>query len=185
MLEKTMKAEGVVCQPLLAGRDEGGEARVQEGKEVEAGEDRVGAERRVGGEGPRPSEPSEARPLGCECKPLRRGWLDLLPSPIAATCARLSNWIWADLCKSHLIWIKLIFFFQVSRVLKLIFFSPSFCFFFFSFLVSLSDHVTPVRESGGPLPLPGHPHEVPGPLRRGGGGTALHLVSYEGPSSQT
>lgn len=54
----------------------------------------------------------------CECK-TQFSCLDLLPAPLASRIRRLKEWIWEDLSKPHLIWIKLIFFFQSASLVVL------------------------------------------------------------------
>lgn len=54
----------------------------------------------------------------CECK-TQFSCLDLLPTPLASRIRRLKEWIWEDLSKPHLIWIKLIFFFQSASLVVL------------------------------------------------------------------
>jgi len=53
---------------------------------------------------------------GFECKPRK---FDFLPKTISEKCSRLKSWILSDLSKSHLIWIKLIFFFQSASLVVL------------------------------------------------------------------
>ena len=49
------------------------------------------------------------------CKP-GPSCLHLLPGPLARRWERLRDWFWRDMTRTHLLWIKLIFFFQVRQL---------------------------------------------------------------------
>ena len=53
------------------------------------------------------------------CKSGRTTCCDLLPSALATRLSKMRKWMWEDLTKSHLIWIKLIFFFQSASLVVL------------------------------------------------------------------
>ena len=53
------------------------------------------------------------------CKSGRTTCCDLLPSALATRLRKMRKWMWEDLTKSHLIWIKLIFFFQSASLVVL------------------------------------------------------------------
>ena len=53
------------------------------------------------------------------CKSGRKTCCDLLPSALATRLSKMRKWMWEDLTKSHLIWIKLIFFFQSASLVVL------------------------------------------------------------------
>jgi len=53
-----------------------------------------------------------------QCKPDFSCW-NFLPSPIHEKWTKLKNWFWGDMMKTHLIWIKLIFFFQTGSLVVL------------------------------------------------------------------
>ena len=59
---------------------------------------------------------------GCKsasCKSARTTCCDLLPAALATRLRKMRKWMWEDLTKSHLIWIKLIFFFQSASLVVL------------------------------------------------------------------
>ena len=53
------------------------------------------------------------------CKSGRTTCCDLLPTALATRLRKMRKWMWEDLTKSHLIWIKLIFFFQSASLVVL------------------------------------------------------------------
>merc|ERR1711936_232055 len=68
------------------------------------------------------SEPPAASSRGTACGGCKSGrttCCDLLPSALATRLRKMRKWIWEDLTKSHLIWIKLIFFFQSASLVVL------------------------------------------------------------------
>ena len=61
----------------------------------------------------------DARTACGGCKSGRTTCCDLLPSALATRLRKMRKWMWEDLTKSHLIWIKLIFFFQSASLVVL------------------------------------------------------------------
>jgi len=53
-----------------------------------------------------------------DCKPDPSFW-DFVPDPVTKRLTQLRSWFWGDMCKTHLIWIKLIFFFQSASLVVL------------------------------------------------------------------
>ena len=53
------------------------------------------------------------------CKSGRTTCCDLLPTVLATRLRKMRKWMWEDLTKSHLVWIKLIFFFQSASLVVL------------------------------------------------------------------
>ena len=53
------------------------------------------------------------------CKSGRTTCCDLLPAALATRLRKMRKWMWEDLTKSHLVWIKLIFFFQSASLVVL------------------------------------------------------------------
>jgi len=62
---------------------------------------------------------SEQQPACGGCKSGRTTCCDLLPAALATRLRKMRKWMWEDLTKSHLIWIKLIFFFQSASLVVL------------------------------------------------------------------
>jgi len=52
------------------------------------------------------------------CKP-EPSWWQYVPKPVRTKWKRLKSWFWGDMSKTHLIWIKLIFFFQSASLVVL------------------------------------------------------------------
>merc|ERR1719483_895846 len=52
------------------------------------------------------------------CKP-EPSWWQYVPKPVRTMWKRLKSWFWGDMSKTHLIWIKLIFFFQSASLVVL------------------------------------------------------------------
>lgn len=66
------------------------------------------------------SEQQAAARTACGgCKSGRTTCCDLLPAALATRLRKMRKWMWEDLTKSHLIWIKLIFFFQSASLVVL------------------------------------------------------------------
>merc|ERR1711884_539899 len=57
-------------------------------------------------------------PPGYQCKPDLSCW-SFLPTTLQEKSSKLKNWFWRDMMKTHLIWIKLIFFFQSGSLVVL------------------------------------------------------------------
>ena len=66
-----------------------------------------------------PPAPSSRGTACGGCKSGRTTCCDLLPSALATRLSKMRKWMWEDLTKSHLIWIKLIFFFQSASLVVL------------------------------------------------------------------
>jgi len=80
-------------------------------------EDKKGSEEGKDNTSLKPSEPPPRTCFGCKSR--EKVWCHLIPSSLTSRFRQLKKWILDDLSKSHLIWIKLIFFFQSASLVVL------------------------------------------------------------------